>query len=129
TAGYAQVMAVSMANACTTPTAQPTALVLNAASTSQITGSFTAASPAADAYLVVRYPTGATPVAPINGTTWSAGNTLGTGTVVQTGTTTSFSATGLTGGTTYDFYVYAYTNTSCFGPVYNTTLALSGTQA
>jgi hypothetical protein len=129
TAGYVQVMAVSMMNACVAPVAQPTALVLTAVSTSNITGSFTAAAPAADAYIVVRYPAGATPVAPVNGTTYSAGLSLGTGVVVQTGTATSFSATGLTGGTAYDFYVYGYNNTNCIGPVYNTTTPLTGTQS
>jgi hypothetical protein len=128
TAGYVQVMAVSFMNACVAPVAQPTALVLTPVSTSNISGSFTAASPAADAYIVVRYPAGATPVAPVNGTTYSAGNTLGTGVVIQTGTAASFSATGLTGGTAYDFYVYGYNNTNCIGPVYNTTTPLTGTQ-
>jgi hypothetical protein len=128
TAGFVQVMAVSFMNACVAPVAQPSALVLNPVSTSSISGSFTAASPAADAYIVVRYPVGATPVAPVNGTTYSAGNTLGTGVVIQTGTATSFSAAGLTGGTAYDFYVYGYNNTNCIGPVYNTTTPLTGTQ-
>ncbi|HEX6427349.1 MAG TPA: hypothetical protein VF008_06665 [Niastella sp.] len=128
TAGYVQVMAVSIMNACVAPVTQPTALVWNSVSTSNITGSFTAASPAADAYIVVRYPAGATPVAPVHGTTYSAGNFLGTGVVIQTGTATSFSATSLTGGTAYDFYVYGYNNTTCIGPVYNTTTPLTGTQ-
>lgn len=129
TAGYVQVMAVSIMNACIAPLAQPTGLVLNAASTSQITGSFAASSPAANAYMVVRYAAGAIPVAPVQGTTYSAGNALGTGVVVQTGASTSFTATGLTGGTAYDFYVYAYNNTNCIGPVYNTTTPLTGTQS
>ncbi|OQP58245.1 hypothetical protein A3860_07960 [Niastella vici] len=129
TGGVAQIMAVSMMNACVAPVAQPTALVLNATATSQISGSFTPASPAADAYIVVRYAAGATPVAPVNGTTYSAGNSLGTGVVVQTGTATSFTASGLTGSTAYDFYVYGYNNTNCIGPVYNTTTPLTGTQS
>jgi hypothetical protein len=129
TSGVVQVMAVSMMNACVVPVAQPTALVLNGISTSQINGSFTAASPAADAYLVVRYPAGATPVAPVQGTTYSAGSMLGTGVVVQTGALTSFATSGLTGATAYDFYVYGYNNTNCVGPVYNTTTPLTGTQS
>ncbi|THU39269.1 hypothetical protein FAM09_12205 [Niastella caeni] len=129
TAGVVQVMAVSMMNACVAPVAQPTGLLLNAASPGNITGSFTAASPAADGYIVVRYPAGATPVAPVNGTTYSAGLALGSGLVIQTGASTSFSATGLTGGTAYDFYVYGYNNTNCIGPVYNTTSPLTGTQS
>lgn len=127
--GITHLMAVSMMNACVAPVAQPTALLLNAASTSQITGSFTAATPGADAYIVVRYPAGATPVAPVHGTTYTAGTALGTGMVVQTGTATTFTAGGLTGGTAYDFYVYGYNNTNCIGPVYNTAAPLTGTQS
>ncbi|MFL5747283.1 MAG: beta strand repeat-containing protein [Niastella sp.] len=128
TGGILHVMAVSIMNACVAPANQPTALVLNAISTSQINGSFTA-SPAADAYIVVRYPAGATPVAPVNGTTYPVGSSLGTGLVVQATTATSFSASGLIGGAGYDFYVYAYNNTNCIGPVYNTTTPLTGTRA
>lgn len=129
TGGILHVMAVSIMNACVAPVNPPTALVLTAASTSQVNGSFTTASPAADAYLVVRYPAGASPVAPVNGTNYTAGSTLGTGVVVQAGNTTSFSAAGLTGGTPYDFYVYSYSNTNCLGPVYNTITPLTGTQS
>ncbi|AEV99117.1 hypothetical protein A4D02_11175 [Niastella koreensis] len=128
TGGILHVMAVSIMNACVAPANQPTALVLNATSTSQINGSFTA-STAADAYMVVRYPAGATPVAPVNGTTYPVGSSLGTGVVVQATAATTFSASGLIGGTGYDFYVYAYNNTNCIGPVYNTTTPLTGTQA
>jgi hypothetical protein len=126
--GITQIMAVSAMNACAPPAAQPTSLVLTAASTSQITGAFTASSPAASAYLVVRYPAGATPVDPVNGTTYTVGSTLGTGTVIQINASSAFSATGLTGGTGYDFYVYGYNNTGCIGPVYNITAPLTATQ-
>jgi trimeric autotransporter adhesin len=128
TGGFLHVMAVSIMNACVAPANQPTALTLNTTSTSQINGSFTA-SATADAYIVVRYPAGATPVAPVNGTTYPVGSALGTGMVVQANTATSFSASGLIGGTGYDFYVYAYNNTNCIGPVYNTTTPLTGTKA
>ncbi|KAI9459571.1 hypothetical protein F5148DRAFT_1150819 [Russula earlei] len=94
-----------------------------------INGSFTAATSSPTGYLVVRYPNGATPVAPVNGTIYTAGNTLGTGTVLSVGTATNFSATGLSAPASYTFYVYAYNNTNCGGPVYNTTTPLSGTQA
>lgn len=126
--GITQIMAVSAMNSCVPPAAQPTSLVLTAASTSQITGTFTASSPAANAYLVVRYPAGATPVNPVNGTTYTVGSMLGTGTVIQINSSTSFSSTGLTGGTAYDYYVYGYNNTGCIGPVYNTTAPLTATQ-
>jgi len=95
------------------PAAQPSGLILTPFSSSQIDGSFTAT--AADGYLIVRYPTGASPVNPTNGTTYTIGNPLGTGIVIQAGAGTAFSATGLAQSTTYDFYVYAYNNAVCAG--------------
>lgn len=53
----------------TGPANSPTALILTPISVSQINGSFTAAAGAPDGYLTVRYPTGATPTNPVNGTT------------------------------------------------------------
>jgi hypothetical protein len=126
--GFAQIMGVSVAAPCAPPTAQATSLNLTAISTSQINGSFTAASPAADQYLVVRYPSGAATTAPVNGTNYTSGAALGSGTVVQSTNTTSFSATGLNGNLTYDFYVYAFNNTNCIGPVYSVN-PLTGSQA
>jgi len=104
TAGFVQVMAVSMMNACIAPVAQPTGLVLSALFYQPALRFFLPQHhPLPDGYIVVRYPAGATPVAPVSGTTYSAGTTIGTGVVLQTGTSTSFNAAGLTGGTAYDF--------------------------
>ncbi len=111
------------------PANQATALTLSAISTSQISGSFTAAIPAPTGYLVVRYPNGATPTAPVTGTAYSAGNSLGSGTVIYVGTATTFNSTGLLGGTAYDYYVYDYATSTCAGTVYNTVNPLLGTQA
>jgi trimeric autotransporter adhesin len=111
---------------CVAPTAQPTALSLTPFSTTQINGSFTAASPVPSGYIVVRYPSGAAVTNPVTATTYTAGNTLGLGTVVSVGTGTTFSSTGLTAGTTYDYYVYSYNNTTCSGgPVYLTAAPLT----
>jgi hypothetical protein len=129
TTGVGHVLAVSLAAPCTAPAAQPSSLIFNTVTAGSIGGSFTAASPAADAYLVVRYPAGAAPVAPVNGTVYATGATLGTGTVVQSAAATSFTATGLPGAVAYDFYVYAYNNTGCIGPVYNAVTPLTGSQA
>ena len=103
---------------CSTPTAQPTTLVLTATSASTVSGSFTAASPAASAYLVVRS-TSNTEVSPVNGTTYTVGSaTFGAGTYVEAaGTAVSFSSTGLVGGTPYYYFVYSYA-TACTGEPY-----------
>ena len=104
---------------CTVPANQPTGLVLTPISTGQINGSFTAAGGAPTGYLTVRYPAGSAVTSPVNATTYSTGNTLGLGKVVQASAATTFSATGLTPSTNYDFYVYSYNNPGgCSGPTY-----------
>ncbi|MCG2612178.1 YDG domain-containing protein [Flavobacterium sp. SM15] len=111
---------------CTTPTAQPTALSFSAITTSAFNGSFTAASPAPSGYLVV-YSTSATLAAadlPVDGTSYTAGNTLGDGTVAYSGAGNSFSVTGLTSGTTYYVFVFSYNTGSC-AIAYNTATPLS----
>ncbi len=113
---------------CPTPTAQPTGLNLTAVSQTQIDGSFTAAAPAPTNYLVVRYPGGAVPTNPVNGTNYVVGAALGTGTVISISNATAFSSTGLTPGTTYDFYVYSYNMGAC-GTAYLTTAPLFGSIA
>jgi subtilisin-like proprotein convertase family protein len=115
---------VSNTAICTTPVTQATSLSLTPQSTTQINGSFTAAS-GADAYLVVQYPNGAATTSPVNGTTYSAGATLGLGTVVSAGVGTTFNSTNLAGSTSYDYYVYTYNFNCVNGPKYNPTSPLT----
>lgn len=120
------IFAMGAQAACSLPTAQPTALTFTPSLT-QITGNFTAATGTPGGYLVVQYPHNATTTAPVSGTTYTAGQTLGLGTIVGVGTTTAFTSTGLTPGTQYDYYVYTYNSgTTCGGPVYLTTNPLTG---
>ena len=110
-----------------TPTDQPTGLILAPLATA-INGSFTAAAGTPSGYLVVRYAAGASPTNPVNGTVYSAGNSLGAGRVVASSATTTFSATGIAGN--YDFYVYSFNTTTCpTAPTYRTASPLTGTQA
>ncbi len=113
---------------CPTPPAQPTGLILTAVSQTQINGSFTAAAPPSTNYLVVRYPSGAVPVNPVNGANYLVGGALGTGTVISTSSSTTFTTTGLTPATTYDFYVYSH-NTGACGTTYLTSSPLFGSRA
>ncbi len=129
--GFLNVMAVGAKDACAIPSAQATAFTNGTITRDSISASFTAASPApigTGGYLVVRYPQGATPTHPVNKTSYATNQTIGLGTVVSTGTATTFTSRGLVGATSYDFYVYTYNiNTNCGGPVYNTVAPLIGT--
>ena len=111
---------------CTTPTAQPTALNLTPAGTS-ITGSFTAASPISDSYLVVISTLATPPSAPVNGTSYAIGSSLASGyIVVDNDTNTTFTAGGLNNNTTYYFYIFSFNGLCSGGPLYNTTSPLIG---
>lgn len=124
---------------CVSPVAS-TALTLSpdaTTPTTKIVGSFTASSPGASGYLIVRTTSSTPPSAgPVNGTTYSTGTStanttaFGTGANVLTGstaanTTTSISDTGLTANTNYYYYVYAFNNNCTGTPFYSP--VLSGT--
>jgi len=116
------------ATPCVTPTTQPSGLVLTTpAGGTTINGSFTAAAPVPNNYLVV-ISTSATPPSPVNGNTYSIGSTVETGgyAVVDTDNNTSFSATGLTPGTLYYVYIFSHNSLCTGGPLYNTTSPLNG---
>jgi len=109
--------------ACTTPTAAPTALALSAGTPNgtAINGSFTAAAPAPQNYLVI-VSTSNTAPAISNGTTYTTGGNAGAGyTVVDTDANTTFTASGLNPSTTYYFYIYSMNNLCSGGPLYNAT--------
>ena len=111
---------------CTTPSVQPTTLILNTITSTSINGSFTAASPAPSGYLIIRS-TSATPPSLVNGTTYAVGSNIGAGTyVVQGSLVTSnavtFSDNGLISNTLYYYYIYSYNN-SCNGAPYYLSLS------
>jgi len=111
---------------CVTPTAQPTSLTFNNITNTSITGSFTAASPAADQYLVVMSTSSTLSATPQNGTSYTEGDEIGNGNVVVTTNNPSFTVANLNAGTAYYFSVFAV-NTSCIGgPLYNTAAPLTG---
>jgi hypothetical protein len=111
---------------CTTPTAQPTALNLSP-SGNNISGAFTAASPAADSYLVIVSTNPVPPAAPVNGTTYAIGSTYQVGyTVVDNDSNTNFNATGLLTLTTYYFYIYSFNGLCTGGPLYVGASPLTG---
>jgi hypothetical protein len=120
TADFTGYFAYGELTPCTTPSDNPASFATTNLGNTSFDASFTAATSTPSAYLVVRYASAATPTAPTNNTTYAVAATLGTGTVVANTTGLTFSQTGLTANTTYDYYIYGYNNSSCFGPVYNT---------
>jgi trimeric autotransporter adhesin len=109
---------------CTTPTAQPTNLILTAANIA-VSGTFTGAA-AADNYLVVRSTAPTLSATPVDNTDYNVGNSLGGGIVVANSANTSFIATGLTPNTTYYFFVFAANKNCSGGTKYFTTSPLTG---
>ena len=116
-----------LSSACTAPNSQPSGLSFGSPTSTSISGSFTATT--ANEYLVV-ISTSALNTNPSNGTVYTPGNTLGNGTILSRGTSTSFNATGLSSSTTFYFTVFALNSVSCSaGPIYNTTTPLNGSIA
>ncbi len=93
------------------PAAQPTNLVFTNTSESTITGSFTPVSN--DNYLVVMATVPSLQATPIDHYVYSIGTAIGNGIVISNGTTTSFTAQGLTPNNNYYFFVFAYANAAC----------------
>lgn len=109
---------------CATPSSQASNLVFGTPTASSVSGSFIPTT--ASGYLVVCSTSVTLTTLPINGSTYSAGSTLGNATVVSFGTATTFNLTGLNANTTYYVFVFAYNNTSCTGgPIYRTTIPLT----
>jgi endonuclease I len=99
---------------CTEPSNQPTTLMLSSTPTT-VNGSFTAASPAVDEYLIVRSTSATLASPPADGTAYTAGQTLGGGTVVASTTSLSFTDIGLTPSTLYHYFIFAHNNENCSG--------------
>ncbi|MBS7786512.1 fibronectin type III domain-containing protein [Flavobacterium sp. CYK-55] len=118
-------LCVTTTPACTTPSPATSLSFLTPTATT-ISANYTGL---ANGYLVIQSTSSTPPSTPVNGTTYNALNinTLGAGlTFIQSSTSTTISATALTGNTRYYYYIYAYNNTSCSGgPMYNSTV-LSG---
>ncbi len=111
--------------ACVAPVAQASALSLTP-TLYNITGSFSAAAPTADKYLVLRTNGTAAPtVLPANGTTYTVGSMLGNATVISAGAATTFDDVTVSGNTTYTYTVYAYNDVSCYNVAYNTASPIS----
>jgi trimeric autotransporter adhesin len=101
---------------CVTPTAQPTSLVFGSITSTSIDGSFTAAAPAPNNYLVIASNNNSLTSLPVDGASYNLGDNVGDGFVVANSNALSFSATALSPSTTYYFYIFSINNI-CIGSV------------
>lgn len=108
---------------CVAPTAQPSNLALTNTGII-INGTFTAASQAADRYLILRTIGDDVPNAPVNETVYTTGqNTALNAYVAYYGTATTFENNynhGIRGNNKYNYFIYAVSSSCTGGPLYLT---------
>lgn len=112
--------------ACDEPTQQATNFTLGTVDTSSVSASFTGN---ASGYLIIQSTSNIPPTQPINNVIYSAANitTLGfTCEFIANSPTPDFTSTAVVGNTKYYYYIFAYNNTNCAGPVYSTLSPLTG---
>ncbi|MBX7052159.1 MAG: endonuclease [Flavobacteriales bacterium] len=93
------------------PVAQPTSLVFSNVKSYRFDIGFTAASPAPDGYIVLRAQGGLPNTAPVDGVTYTLGQTIGNATVISNGTATSSLQESVRAGITYGVSVFSYLGT------------------
>ena len=115
-------------NPVVAPTAQPTLLVFANVTATSYDVSFTASVGGANLYMAVRRTSASPTFVPVDGTTYSVGQSVGDGEVRHFGAAVSFSESGLTASTTYHYDVFAV-NGGVGTYKYLTTSPLEGSQA
>jgi len=103
---------------CATPNDQPTALNLTPSGSNQIDGSFTAASSSPDSYLIVYSSNSSLSGDPVDGTTYTAGDALGGGTVLQVNSSTTYSHTCIAPDKTFYYFIFSVNDACTGGPLY-----------
>jgi hypothetical protein len=103
---------------CVTPSAAPTSLTFGTITETNIQGNFVAAIPAANEYLVIMSTNSTLTSNPLDGQSYVVGDNVGDGTVIAKGNELNFTATDLTGATTYYFFVFSVNSVCTGGPKY-----------
>lgn len=111
---------------CTSPTAPATNLVFGTITDVSIQASFTAATPPSDEYLVVMSNNSSLTSNPVDGQVYNIGDNVGDGSVITKGSSTGFTAAGLSPLTTYYFFIFPVNSLCSGGPLYYTTTVLTG---
>ena len=99
------------AQLATEPSAQPTNLTFTSITSSSFNVGYTAATGNPAGYITIARAGSAPTEIPIDGTSYTSGATIGTSTVIYTGSEVSFAYSGLTPATTYYYAVYSYNGT------------------
>jgi hypothetical protein len=111
---------------CVTP-AQLTTFTATASTTTSVSGIFVGSVEPNVSYLIVRS-TGTLTGLPVDGTNYIVGNSLGNGTVIQVGSSTTISQSFLSPNTSYQYTIFPFSSVSCSGGAkYNTINPLTAT--
>jgi hypothetical protein len=94
------------------PTTQPTDISFSSITDGGMTVTFTAAAGAPAGYLALLSASGSPTDLPVNGNGYTAGNPLGSSTIVYFGTDTSFPVSGLSNATLYYFDIFSFNGTT-----------------
>ncbi len=111
---------------CSSPTAQPTSLSFNTITNSSLVGSFVAASPAANEYLIIRSTSSSLTQLPVDGNTYSTDDVIGNGIIEDIVNINAFTSTSLNAGTIYYYFIFSVNNACIGGPLYLTASPLTG---
>src|ERR1035437_512442 len=101
-------------NLATEPTTQGTNLTFPIAKSYHIQGTFTAASPTVDGYLVLRKTGSAITDVPVDGVVYQRGDMIGSSKVVYSANLTGFFPNEIVANTTYYFAVFAYNGVATY---------------
>jgi hypothetical protein len=111
---------------CDEPTAQAANFTFDSITTSSISASFTGN---ASGYLIIQSTDSTPPATPINGVVYTSFNITNLGfnyTFIANSTTPDFTTLDIVGNTHYYYFIYAYNNTNCAGPIYSSLPPLTG---
>ena len=118
------IMAAGSTVNCTEPIAQASNLNFGTITSNSIQASFSGGT--ADKYLIVQSTSASLGGSPLDGVTYSTGNSIGSGEVIQYNNNTTINSLGLTENTTYYYFLFASNDNCSGGPDYLAVNPLSG---
>ncbi len=125
---YIKEVANAVSGGVVAPSNQPTSMVFSIVTSSSYTVSWTASVGGADVYLAIRRTSASPTYVPVDGTTYSVGDTVGDGEVRHFGAGVTFDESGLSSSTEYFYDIFAGNGTTGTW-VYLTTSPLEDSRA